>query len=215
MYAGATVFVAAAHVASALGPSITSASGSAYKKDMTVRTPKRFSGVMFSPLGLSIDARERILRAANARLESMAPKKDTQVNESSDTEASATPNTIGSSEMATGAETVCPSSSAERPHVNTGSAALTICVNETAPAPAETTAPMCPMEWQKEMGARVRTAAVESFGGLRRPVSHKSDTKADPTASEAAECAHGSASALSRTLFAMLYPVDRPNHRAK
>ena len=66
-----------AKMAAALGPSIARAKGRHQRKDMMVRTPKRFSGVMFSPLGLSIETREKMLRAANARLDSIAPADST------------------------------------------------------------------------------------------------------------------------------------------
>mmetsp|Transcript_23557 Transcript_23557/g.53886 ORF Transcript_23557/g.53886 Transcript_23557/m.53886 type:complete len:307 (-) Transcript_23557:7-927(-) len=191
------------------------ANGSAHKKDMIVRTPKRFSGVMFSPFGLSIETREKMFRAAKARLESIAPQKESHVKLSSDTEARATPATIGMSERAVSGATRWPRRSAERPHVKTGSEALTICVKETAPAEAETTAPTWPSEWQKAIGARVIIALPESFGGLRMPVSHRGITNNEPVNRLPADWSHGSGSELSLTLFAMLYPVDKPNQRAK
>mmetsp|Transcript_10690 Transcript_10690/g.33966 ORF Transcript_10690/g.33966 Transcript_10690/m.33966 type:complete len:205 (+) Transcript_10690:489-1103(+) len=204
MYDAGLTAVAALHFARAVGPSMRMAQGRAHKKDMTVRTPKRFSGVMFFPFGRSIDARERMLRVAKARLESIAPEKESHVKESSLTEASATPATIGTRARAAGAEIVAPRMPHERRAVQTGSAALTICVKETAPAPADTTAPMWPSACRKEIGSSVATAARGSDGRLRRPVAQRKETKAEPTASEAAEWHHGSAIALSRTLFAML-----------
>ena len=81
---------------------------------------------MFSPFGLSIDARDRMLREAKARLESMPPPNAGHVNESSETEARATPATMGRSVSAVARETVEPSSATPSPHVKTGSAALTI-----------------------------------------------------------------------------------------
>ena len=81
-----------------------------------------------------------------------APPKESQVKESSETEARATPATMGTRARAVRGETVEPRRAADSPHVNTGSAAFTICVNETAPAAAETTAPTWPSAWQKEMG---------------------------------------------------------------
>ena len=170
---------------------------------------------MFSPFGLSIDARERILRSANARFESIAPLKATHVNESSVTDARATPKTIGTSENATGIEMYWPRTMAESTQVKTGSAAFTIWVNETAPAPAETTAPMWPSACRKPIGASVASAAPDSRGGLRSPVSQSGVTKSVPTSRLTAECVHGSAMEFSRCLFAMLYPVDSANHSAK
>ena len=93
---------------------------------------------------------------------------------------------------------------AERKHVKTGSAALTICVKETAPAEAETTAAMWPIEWQKAMGRSVATASLESLGALRMPVSQSGTTNAEPTKSENADWVHGSGSRLRRTLFCRL-----------
>mmetsp|Transcript_34792 Transcript_34792/g.69336 ORF Transcript_34792/g.69336 Transcript_34792/m.69336 type:complete len:241 (+) Transcript_34792:567-1289(+) len=206
---------AALHAAAAVGPSMMRARGRAKAKDMTVRTPKRFSGVMFSPLGLSMERREKMLRVAKARLESIAPPKASQVKESSLTEARATPATMGMRESAVRVETEEPRMRADSPQVKTGSAALTICVNETAPAPADTTAPMCPMAWQKAMGSSVLMASAESLGGLRMPVSQSGMTNAVPTKSEKALCVHGSGSKFRRTLFWMLYPVDRANQSAK
>ena len=40
-------------------------------------------GLCSAPLGLSIEALEQMLRMAKARLESMAPRKEAQVKESS------------------------------------------------------------------------------------------------------------------------------------
>mmetsp|Transcript_24321 Transcript_24321/g.78434 ORF Transcript_24321/g.78434 Transcript_24321/m.78434 type:complete len:205 (+) Transcript_24321:694-1308(+) len=204
MYEAGLMAVAAAHVLRATGPSRRSAHGKAHKKDMIVSTPNKFSGVMFSPLGLSIEARERMLRVAKARLDSIAPPKDSQVKDSSEADASATPKTMGTSAAAAGAEICAPRMAQERPAVQTGSAALTIWVKETAPAPAETTAPMWPRACMKLIGRKVRMAAFDRRGRLRRPVSQRKETKALPTKREAAEWHHGSATALSRTLFAML-----------
>ena len=93
---------------------------------------------------------------------------------------------------------------AERKQVKTGSAALTICVKDTAPAPADTTAPMWPIEWQKAMGRRVMMASLLRMGALRMPVSHSGITKAVPTKSEKADWHHGSGRRLRRTLFCRL-----------
>eukprot|EP00962_Isochrysis_galbana_P029603 scaffold9487_cov105-Isochrysis_galbana.AAC.3 len=159
MYEAGLMAVAAAHVLRATGPSRRSAHGKAHKKDMIVSTPNKFSGVMFSPLGLSIEARERMLRVAKARLDSIAPPKDSQVKDSSEADASATPKTMGTSAAAAGAEICAPRMAQERPAVQTGSAALTIWVKETAPAPAETTAPMWPRACMKLIGRKARTLA--------------------------------------------------------
>eukprot|EP00967_Tisochrysis_lutea_P034139 scaffold40681_cov30-Tisochrysis_lutea.AAC.2 len=156
-----------------------------------------------------------MLRVAKARLDSIAPPKDIHVKESSLTEAIATPATIGMRAASAGAEMDEPRMAQERPAVHTGSAALTICVKETAPAPAETTAPMCPMACMKLMGRKVMMAAVESFGFLRSPVSQRNETNAVPTPRDAAEWLHGREMALRRTLFVMLYPVESANHSAK
>ena len=168
-----------------------------------MRTPKRFSGVMFSPLGLSIDAREQMLRMANARLESIAPPKESHVNESSVMEARATPKTMGKRERTVSGAIREPRMIADRKHVKTGSAALTICVKETAPALAETTAAMWPIEWQKAMGGS--DGILGELGGLRMPVSQSGITNAEPTKSENADCVHGGRR-LRRTLFWRLYP---------
>ena len=137
------------------------------------------------------------------------------MNESSVTDARATPKTIGTSENATGIEMYWPRTMAESTRVKTGSAAFTIWVNETAPAPAETTAPMWPSACRKPIGASVASAAPDSRGGLRSPVSQSGVTKSVPTSRLTAECVHGSAMEFSRCLFAMLYPVDSANHSAK
>merc|ERR1719240_1718086 len=134
----------------------------------------------------------------------MAPPKESQVKESSVIEASETPSTIGTSESTVSGATREPRMSAERKHVKTGSAALTICVKETAPAPAETTAPMWPIEWQKAIGRRVWMASRDRMGALRMPVSQSGMTKAEPTKSEKADWHHGSGSRLRRTLFCRL-----------
>ena len=179
MAAGGVLMAAAAHMAAAFGPSRSRANGRAQRKDMTVRTPKRFSGVMFSPLGLSIDARLQMLRIAKARLESIAPPKAIHVKESSVIEARATPKTIGKRERTVSGAIFEPRMIADRKHVNTGSAALTIWVNETAPAPAETTAPMWPRAWQKAIGSNVLMASKLSLGGLRMPCTRHNDNRID------------------------------------
>ena len=105
---------------------------------------------------------------------------------------------------------------AESTQVKTGSAAFTIWVNETAPAPAETTAPMWPSACRKPIGASVASAAPDSRGGLRSPVSQSGVTKSVPTSRLTARVrVHGSAMEFSRCLFAMLYPVDSANHRRR
>ena len=168
--------VAAAIAAPILGPSIASATGTEKAKARRVSTPKRFSGVMFSPLGASRERRAKMLRVAKARLDAIAAPKASHVKESSVTEAMATPSTIGMSERATGSETACLRKRRERPHVNTGSAALTICVNETAPAEKERTAEACPIAWQAAIGSNGLSAALESRGAFRSLVVQRKRT---------------------------------------
>lgn len=54
-----------------------------------------------------------------------------------------------------------------------------------------------------------------SFGGLRSPVSQRGMTKSEPTSRLKHDWIHGKGSEFSRTLFARLYPVDKPNHNTK
>jgi hypothetical protein len=92
-------------------------------------------------------------------------------------------------------------------HVKTGSAALTVCANETAPAPRAMTEPAWPMAWAAPMGARVFQPSALISGVLRMPVAHSSRTKGTPTPSELSDIIQGMAKALSTRLLLMLYLV--------
>ena len=55
--------------------------------------------------------------------------------------------------------------------------------DETAPAPSETTAPMCVPRWPRETGMSVFTLSTDIFGAARRPVTRSAITYGMPTAS--------------------------------
>lgn len=75
-----------------------SATGASNRVDMTERTAKRFAGPMFSPFGLFIESFEKMFRAVKAKLEVIAERKPSHVNETSETEAMTTPATTGKRE---------------------------------------------------------------------------------------------------------------------
>ena len=90
-----------------------------------------------------------------------------------------------------------PSISAESAADTTGSDALMMWVKETAPAPRETTAPMCVPRWPREMGMRVLTSSALSSGALRRFAAHSSITYGMPMKSCSVAIVYGMGSALS------------------
>mmetsp|Transcript_2554 Transcript_2554/g.7659 ORF Transcript_2554/g.7659 Transcript_2554/m.7659 type:complete len:206 (+) Transcript_2554:381-998(+) len=146
-----------------------------------VSTPKRLAGVMFSPLGLSMESLEQMLRSARARSETTAPRRATQQKESSLSVARATPATIGTRERPTLRDTRCLRTMAERAHAYTGPAALTTCAKLTEPAAVPMVPARWPMAWKTPMGSRVSTTAGETRGGLRAPVVQRPVTKMEPT----------------------------------
>jgi hypothetical protein len=91
--------------------------------------------------------------------------------------------------------------------VKTGSAAFTVCANETAPAPRAMTEPAWPMAWAMPMGASVFQPLASISGVLRMPVAQSSATKGTPTPSELSDIIHGMAKALSTRLLLILYLV--------
>lgn len=105
-------------------------------------------------------------RSADAVLDPIAFPKATHEKDSSLREANDTPAMIGRREAYTGRGKVCPRMMAEKPAVKTGSAAFTICVNETAPAPSARTAVAC---------ATVCSNANWLDAGYRRVTGHDRD----------------------------------------
>ena len=166
-----------------------------------VSTAYRLASVMFSPTPLFIVFFARIARSADETFERIAAQNPSHVNESSLSEASATPPTIGSSVAYVIGEYTAPSITADRPALTTGSDALIMCVNETAPAPSEITAPMCVPRWPSETGTSVLMLSVVSFGALRSPVAHSAATYGMPTKSCSSAIVHGIAIALSAFLL--------------
>ena len=89
-----------------------------------VSTAYRLASVMFSPTPLFIVFFARIARSADETFERIAAQNPSHVNESSLSEASATPPTIGSSVAYVIGEYTAPSITADRPALTTGSDAL-------------------------------------------------------------------------------------------
>merc|ERR1719331_1456460 len=143
----------------------------------------------------------RMARSADDRLEPMAAMKPTHVNESSLSDASATPPTMGRSVRYVCHEETAPRMRKERIAETTGSDALTMCVKETAPAPRDTTAPMCVPRWPRETGMSVLISSFDSLGVLRSPVSHSAPAYGMPTASCSRAIVYGMARALSAFLL--------------
>lgn len=137
--AAAPVVAAFQDLISLAGLSIINANGARSTVDMTESTAKRLAAPMFSPLGLFMDNFEKILRAVNAKLEVIADKKPSQVNETSETEAMITPATTGNKEAYTGNGKIDCKKMPEPTTLTKGSIDLTTCVKETATAPKETT----------------------------------------------------------------------------
>merc|ERR1719231_199261 len=77
----------------------------------------------------------------------------------------------------------CLRKTAESKADTTGSDALTMWVNETAPAPRERTAPTWVPRWQRADGVRFLTFSLVGTGALRRPVPHSSITYGMPAKS--------------------------------
>ena len=89
-------------------------------------------------------------------------------------EASETPAMIGSRHAYTGQRKTVPRTKYERTHVKTGSAALTVCANETAPAPSAMTAPAWPSACAAPIGSRVFQLLSGIFGACARPMARLS-----------------------------------------
>eukprot|EP00967_Tisochrysis_lutea_P046062 scaffold55904_cov27-Tisochrysis_lutea.AAC.1 len=140
-------------------------------------------------------------RSAEARLEPIAAMNPTHVKESSLSEASATPPTIGSSVRYVCHEETAPRMMKESAAETTGSEALTMWVKETAPAPSEMTAPMCVPRWPSDTGISVFTLSELSLGTLRSPVSQSVPAYGIPTKSWRSAMLHGMGRALSAFLL--------------
>ena len=56
--------------------------------------------------------------------------------------------------------------------LKSGSRDLTTLTKAREPAPSDMTVTHCPIPWISACGRIVFTLAIESFGGLRRPLSH-------------------------------------------
>merc|ERR1719230_1999925 len=151
---------------------------------MIVRTPYRLGAFMFSPAGVCIVALESTARDANAMLEASAPYRAFHVKESSLSEAIETPTMMGMSDEYTCHLNTVPSTRYERTQVKTGSAALTVCAKETAPAPRAMTAPAWPRAWKAPIGRRTFHQPSLNFGALRKPDAQRRPMYGTPTARE-------------------------------
>mmetsp|Transcript_47672 Transcript_47672/g.125956 ORF Transcript_47672/g.125956 Transcript_47672/m.125956 type:complete len:218 (-) Transcript_47672:16-669(-) len=108
-----------------------------------------------------------------------------------------------------------PSTMYDSTHVKTGSAALTVCANETAPAPSEMTAPAWPSAWAAPMGMRTFQPFMSILGALRMPEAQSRQTHGIPTKSETTVMVHGIGKAFWHFLLVMLYMTLRKNHVKK
>lgn len=126
------------------GWSMMRANGARIIVDMIERTPKKFAGPIFSPFGLFIESFEKMFLAVKAKLEDMADRNPSHVNETSDTEAVMTPATTGTRERYTGIGKMDFKKMAEPTTLTNGSMLLTTWVKDTATAPREMTVPTWP-----------------------------------------------------------------------
>merc|ERR1719221_2402770 len=112
---------------------------------------------------------------------------------------------IGSSDAYTCHLKTVPSTRKESTHVKTGSAALTVCANETAPAPRAITAPAWPSACAAPMGSRTFHAPGLREGALRMPVAQRKRTHGMPTKRETTVMVQGMGKAFWQRLLVMLY----------
>lgn len=156
--------IAPSHAGLNFLPSTSNATGVRKQNASTVRTAYKLAGVMLSPTGLPICFFPMMPRSADAVLDPIAFPNATHEKDSSLRDASDTPAMMGRSETYTGRAKVCPRMMAEKPAVKTGSAAFTICVKETAPAPSARTAVACAAVWSSANWLRAGYRGVTGRG---------------------------------------------------
>merc|ERR1719512_539586 len=123
---------------------------------------------MFLPmLPLAITFLLYTARDAEPRLEPMAAPKQSQLKDSSDALARPTPPMIGRREAYTCQGITSPINRKFRSEETTGSEALTMWPNDTAPAKKATTAPTCVARCPNAEGESVTASFTVSFGTLR------------------------------------------------
>jgi hypothetical protein len=147
---------------------------------------------------------ERTLRDWKVRLEPIAAQKPVQLKESSETEASPTPTMMGSSEATTGSVGASRRTSAERRTEKAGSAALIVCVKETATAPRETLVRQLPSAWTAASGAMPLSDSAEARGRASAPAAHAAAASAPPSANWTAVHVSGYGKAARTCLLKML-----------
>mmetsp|Transcript_50601 Transcript_50601/g.126879 ORF Transcript_50601/g.126879 Transcript_50601/m.126879 type:complete len:214 (+) Transcript_50601:2006-2647(+) len=177
-------------------------SGSRAMQLMMVSSEYWLAAVRFSPtaLGSLMVFLPKMPRRLDDIFDSMAKPNEVQVNESSFADARPTPATTGISALYVMGLRYCPRTAAESPAVKTGSAALTMWANDTAPAPSATTAPTWVPVWKSPCGMSVLSAPSLSFGAFLMPVSHSGRNSGMPMNI----CAHATDQGLGRTLSACL-----------
>merc|ERR1719387_3040298 len=111
---------------------------------------------------------------------------------------------MGTSEAYTGSGRKSRKSTAESSADQTGSVALSTCVNEMAPNPKEMTPPTCVPASSTPDGASSLMLSHESLGALRSPVLHRKKTYGKPKNSSQVAAVQGIGNAVSTSLFPML-----------
>eukprot|EP00955_Chlamydomonas_euryale_P110298 365990-Chlamydomonas_euryale.AAC.28 len=138
MTAHGSAMPAASSAAGARGqPSSASENGASNKKDAAVINPNMLRLSTLSPSFFSISFFDSTLRDWNVRLEPIAVRKPSQLNDTSAIDARATPPTIGTSVASTAKDGTSPRKSADSTTEKNGSIALIVWVNETATAPSD------------------------------------------------------------------------------
>eukprot|EP00960_Hanusia_phi_P043015 755817-Hanusia_phi.AAC.2 len=171
------------HESMALGPSTANTIGRVHKKASMLTTPYWLAGpIAFTQGCFMMSLPCTPLRAAHW-LAIMAEMTDNQENESSFTDASATPPMIGRRAAYTGQAWTLPRRRASLAAEKTGSQALRICAKLTAAAPREITEPPWAPAAHRPIGAICFQLSAVILGEVRMPRIQRGMTQRMPTKS--------------------------------
>mmetsp|Transcript_2608 Transcript_2608/g.6131 ORF Transcript_2608/g.6131 Transcript_2608/m.6131 type:complete len:147 (+) Transcript_2608:747-1187(+) len=144
-----------------------------------------------------------------------APLKPPMLKLTSFIAAKEHPATIGRSERYVIAEKDSPMKTDVKITENTGSAALTTCVNDTAILEKDTQADTWATVWNRATGARLNMSFGDTFGTGWSLRSHIPAIQITPEANWIVESSQGFGNMFSVLLFKMLKMMLKAYHKAK
>mmetsp|Transcript_31991 Transcript_31991/g.38712 ORF Transcript_31991/g.38712 Transcript_31991/m.38712 type:complete len:262 (+) Transcript_31991:859-1644(+) len=165
-------------------PSMNKVKGARRRNDIIVMMENKLmlSIESFLSFELPMSFLLRTLRLWNVRLLPMAARNPAQLNEDSVQEASATPNTMGSSDATIGSVGVSPKKMAERATLKKGSIALMVCVKDTATFPRLTLVSKFPRACTPARGTILSSVSLSTLGKECALVTHIVQTMVIPIA---------------------------------